>query len=390
MKQRRQRTASILLIGFFVIIAGLTLFSNTFQTAMLPKVATENSQKKKLNHLIKGSGSLTAKVKKKINSDTGGKIMTVHVKKDEFVKKDQVLVTFNNADLELQKQQLQLQEAEVQLKKQRLNRETLKEQFVAAHQSEDELAMRKAKRDLQLDQLDMDLAQQKIDSIRKELARNRTVTAPYAGRVTELEAEEGASVSPGQALLTLAKSSDGFEMSLELDEVVAELLQTGSEIPVSVKTKGDKILQVKGTVDEIRDAGAKGGGGAGSGASQDGKEEGGEGEAPKSRKTIVIHVLDDGIQGGEQATVQMEIGVKEQGLVLRKKLLKKDGKGSYVYVVREKKSSLGNKYLAEKAYVSTGDEVGDEVVILQGLTESDDIIAESSEPLQEGNRVRLK
>ncbi|MCQ6557082.1 efflux RND transporter periplasmic adaptor subunit [Paenibacillus mendelii] len=388
MKQTRQRAASILLISFFVLMAGLTLFSHTFQTAMLPKATTENPHKKTLSHVIKGTGPLTAIEKKEINSVSGGKIATVHVKKNMIVRKGQVLITLGRDNEEQLRQQLL--EAEVQLKKQSLNQETLRDRYIAARQAGDDSEIRKAKRDLQLDQLDMDLAQRKIEGMRKDLEHNSTVTAPYDGRVSELQVEDGDAVSPGQSLLTLVKSGAGFELSLVIDEAAANLLQTGSQIPVLVKKTKDKLVQMEGTVFEIREAGTSGGGSAldGQGAGS-GMASGGGAEAPKPGKTVVVHVPGDRIQENEEATVSMEIAAKEQGLVVRKELLKKDGQGSYVFLIREKKRSLGNTYTAEKVYVTTGDEINGEVIILQGLTISDNILTESSEPLQEGNHVRL-
>lgn len=371
MKLQRQRAVSMLLILFFVLLAGLTLFSNTFQTAMLPKVATEMPQKKSLSHSVKGSGIITAIEKKEISSENGGKVAVIHVKEEEAVKKGQPLISFDDADLEPLRQQLR--EAEIQIEKQRLTRELLKEQFVAAQHDGDEIAISKAKRDLQLDQLDKELAELKIGNMRKQLERSQSVTAPFDGIIIELNIAEGASVSAGQTVMKLVNPKAGFEMSFGLDGAAAELMELGSRLPVSIRTKEGKRLQAEGTIEEIKSA-----------------ESGSENASETAlRKTIVVHFFAEGMHEGNQAEIAQMIPAREQGLVLRKELLKKDGKGSYVFVVREVKSSLGNKYLAEKVYVAAGEEIGDEVIILRGLAPNDNVISESSEPLQEHNRVRL-
>lgn len=371
MKQRRQRAVSILLILFFVLLAGLTLFSNTFQTAMLPKVVTEMPQKKSLSHTIRGSGLITAKEKKEISSDNGGKIAAIHVKENEVVKKGQRLVTFDEAGKEQLRRQLR--EAELQLEKQLLNRELLQEQFVAAQHEGDPIAIGKAKRDLQLDQLDRELAELKMDNMRKDLEQSQSLTAPFEGIVTEIAVEEGVNASSGQVLMKLVNPKAGFEMSFMLDEAEAELLEPGSQLPVGVRMKEGRSLQAEGMIEEIKTADSAGGN---------------DPEAAPQR-IVVVHVSGEGIQEGDQANVIQMVPAKEQGLVLRKELLKKDGKGSYVFLVREAKSSLGNKYIAEKVYVATGEEVDGEVIILRGLTPNDQVISESSEPIQEHNRVRL-
>ena len=71
---KRQRLASALFILFFIVLTGLTLFSNTFQTAMLPKAAAEKPVKKTLSHSIKGSGVITPRQKTDLTSQSGWKV----------------------------------------------------------------------------------------------------------------------------------------------------------------------------------------------------------------------------------------------------------------------------------------------------------------------------
>jgi len=384
MSLRRQRVASILFILFFIVLAGLTLFSNTLQTAMLPKVATEKPVKKTLSRLIKGSGVMAPKETLDLVSESGWKVSKVHVKKDEQVKKGQILITFDSEDL-----QQQLMDAEDLLKKQDLNREVLKEQFIAAQQSGSEEAIRKAERDLESDRLDRNIARRKIEKMRKELSANRTLKAPFDGRVAEIKVKDGMNFPQGQPVLQLVRNGDEFQFSFTADSDSADLLQIDEQVVVDVK--GDIHKRIEGTIAGIKDA-PSGSGGSGptglpgnGGGSASGSEEG----AAQGQKTIVVSVSGSGLQGGEQASVVLEKSVKEQGMVIRKELIKKDGKGGYVFVVRERKSSLGNTYTAQKVYVTTGDENAEEIIVAGGLSPQDDIIIETSEPLQDGNRVRL-
>ncbi|WP_214626569.1 efflux RND transporter periplasmic adaptor subunit [Paenibacillus agaridevorans] len=381
---RRQRLASILFVLFFIVLAGLTLFSNTLQSAMLPKVATEKPVEKTLSHLIKGSGVIAPKETMNLVSDSGWQVSKVHVKEDEKVKKGQTLVTFDSTDLKQQ-----LMDAEDQLKKMDLNREALKEQFITAQQGGNAQATRKAERDLESDRLDRNIAQRKIESMRKELSEKMNLKAPSDGRITDLKAKEGQNVPQGQSVLTLVKSGSGFQFYFVADDASAALLQNGEKVAVDVK--GDKNKRVDGTIVEIKDApsGSGGGGAAGQPGNEGGSMNGGEEKGSQSQKTIVVSVSGEGLQGGEQVSVALEKSAKEQGLVIRKELIKKDGTGSYVFVVRENKSSLGNTYKVQKAYVTTGDANEEVIIVLGGLSPQDDIIVESSEPLQDGNRVRL-
>ncbi|WP_239615309.1 efflux RND transporter periplasmic adaptor subunit [Cohnella mopanensis] len=372
MVSRRQRVAGIALVVFLLLLAGLTLFSQTLQTALLPKVTTEKPGKKPMSHRIEGSGSLTPRRQTEIKSDNGWKVAKVHVRNDEQVKKGQVLITYDGTEA-----QQQLLDAEDELKKRNLNREVLQEQFVEAERAGDEAMIRKAKRDLELEKLDRDIAMRRIEALRKDLASKRTLTAPADGKVTNFQAEEGTSVPPGQPVLTLVETGEGFQFAFTVDKDSAVLIRKGEK--VSVDVDGDKPLQREGTVAEIKDASQ--GSGGGSVSNPDG--------GVNAQKTIIVYVSGDGLQGGESASVNWEKPFEEQGIVINKKWLKKDGNGSYVFVVREKRSSLGNTYTVQKAYVVTGKGNDEEIVVLGGVFPEEDIVTDSSEPLQQGNRVRL-
>ncbi|WP_020619009.1 efflux RND transporter periplasmic adaptor subunit [Paenibacillus daejeonensis] len=372
MVQRKQRMAGVALGVFLLVLAGFTLFSQTLQTALLPKVATAKPVKKTLSHHIEGNGLITPRKLLELNSDSGWKVEKVHVHKEEDVKKGQILVTFDGTELKQQ-----LLDAEDDMKKRALNRELLKEQFIAAQHAGDEREIRMAIRDLDLDRIDADIAKRRMESLRQELERKSTLTAPVDGKVTNLQAEAGMASPPGQPLLTLVETGKGFQFSFTIAKELADLMQIDEKVPVHVNE--DTALDIEGTVAEIKDAPS----GNGGGMPED------EDDVAKDQKTIVVHVPGDHLKGGESSRISLKKPFQEQGLVIDKNWLKKDATGSYVFVVRENRSSLGNTYTVQKAYVTTGKENGEEIVVLGGLYPEEDIVTESSEPLQEGNRIRL-
>ncbi|TCZ78462.1 efflux RND transporter periplasmic adaptor subunit [Paenibacillus albiflavus] len=380
MFQRRQRLASILFVTFFVILGGLTLFSNTFQTAMLPKVTTEKPSMKTLDRRIQGNGVLQPREQVELTSEGGSEVTKVHVELHEEVKKGQNLVTFDTTDA-----QQQVLDAEADLKKRYLNQEVLQEQCIVAYQSGDADALRKAKRDLEIDQLDLDIAKRKLDKLRKDVTKKGTIIAPFDGIIAKVEAKIGMIPSQGQALVTVVQRDAGYQFSFAIEEGAANLLQLDEEVSVLVKGSSDQRL--KGRIVEIQDATTSASdqsGGALSRASSEGETAG------AAKKTVVVAVSGDKLHSGEKASVNLEKKTSDPGLVINKHIVKKDGTGSFVLVVDMNQSTLGNTYTVRKAYISTGDENADEIIVLKGLTTRDDIIAESSEPLQEGNRIRLQ
>ncbi|GAA3400666.1 efflux RND transporter periplasmic adaptor subunit [Paenibacillus hodogayensis] len=376
---QKQRIAGIALVVFLLVLAGFTLFSQTLQTVLLPKVTTEKPAKKTLTYRIEGSGLIAPRRQTELNSDSGWKVVKVHVRNDEQVKKGQVLVTFDETEA-----QRQLLDAEDELKKKNLNRELLQEQFVDAQRAGDEEMIRKAKRSLELDQLDRDIAMRRIETMRNDLARKGTLLAPADGKVLNVQAKEGMNVPQGQPALTLVEVGEGFQFTFTVSKDFADLMRKDEKVPVTVN--GDEPRQIEGTVAEIKDASSgSGGGGANKPDADSGNPDGGA----KGQKTIVVYVSGEGLQGGESASVNLEKPLKEQGIVINKKWIKKDGSGSYVFVIRENRSSLGNTYTVQKAYVKTGKGTDEEIVVLGGVYLGEEIVTESSAPLQEGNRVRL-
>ena len=362
---KRQRLTAALFILFFAILAGLTFFSSTLETMMLPKVITEKLASKTLVHNVTGSGVLTPRKQVELLNETGSKILQVHVKVNDEVKKGQKLVTFDSSDLDEQ-----LYQEEMALKKHNMNREVLKENLVNALRDGDEQVIVKAKRDFELDNMDLEMAQRKLNKLRKEKADKQTLTAPFDGKITKLIDEDSMNASQGGAILTLMDSGKGFEFLFAVDSGNTAIFQIGSDVPVRL-VKDNKL--VNGTIEEIKAASRE--------KSEDSPDE--------SSYQVVVSVIDDGLQGGEQVSLDIKKESDEKGFVLPKKWVHKDATGSYVYVVEEKKSSLGNTFHARKTYILTGDSTEDEVVAVSGLSPHDQIIIESSEPLQEGNRIRI-
>jgi len=363
---KRQRLTAALFVLFFAILAGLTFFSSTLETMTLPKVVTEKLTSKSLVHQVKGSGVLTPRKQVDLLNETGSKIVKVHVKENAEVKKGQKLVTFDSSDLDEQ-----IYQEETALKKQKLNREILEEDMLNALIGGDEQVIAKAERALELDNMDLELAQRKMNKLRKDKADKQTLTAPFDGKVTKITAEDSMNASQGGTILTLMDSGKGFEFSFAVESDNTALFEIGSK--VSVRLQKDNTL-VNGVIEEIK------------AASQESSE---EDSSDKSSYQVVVSVSDDGIKGGEQVSLDIKKESNEKGYVLPKKWVHKDTTGSYVFVIEEKKSSLGNTFNARKAYIVTGDSTEDEIVAVSGLSPDDEIIIESSEPLQEGNRIRV-
>lgn len=367
----RKRWAPTLFLMFFVVLAGLTLFTNTIRTMTLPKVIAEKAAEDRMTHLVEGHGTVAPKRQDDLVSESGWRVAHVYVKRGDAVVQGQVLVTFDGTELE----QMLLDEEAARQKRQ-LRMGELEEAFKMAMRNGDADAIAKAKRDLNVGQLDEEISQRKIYALRKELEQKKVLAAPYAGIVADIEAREGLRVPQGQKVLTLTGVGEGFEAVFTLQADSAARLALEEEVPVTIQ--GGAAKRVTGVVTAFGEAsfgGASGDGTGGAGAS-------------KAQRTVVVTLAGANWKGGEQAAIRIEKPSAEEGVVLRKDYVKRDGKGHYVFLVRETKSSLGNAYYAQKKYVRILDETAEEMVV-EGLSGQAVVITESSAPLQDGNPIRL-
>jgi HlyD family secretion protein len=141
------------------------------------------------------------------------------------------------------------------------------------------------------------------------------------------------------------------------------------------------IRMIDGTIDEITPA-----------EPRTGSSNGKPGLPPSiPQKSLRIRLADSQLKGGEKAEVKWEKRSQQEGLVLSNEAIHEDSEGTFVYKMEEMRGTLGNSYMARKVRIQSSEENGKKTMIQADNLYMDDlIIMESSEPLQDGNRVRLQ
>lgn len=190
-------------------------------------------------------------------------------------------------------------------------------------------------------------------------------------------------MAPGQSVLKLVKTEEGFQFTLTVEEEKADLLEIGEQVKLNLKAMKKK--GVEGTITEIKEPDNSDGAGLIRVGMTEREELKGRSRKRRSsfhyragasrRRASHCRVAKTGCRAG--AGHSQRAGQERQH---RKLCLCRSGA----------KSALGNTYRAQKAYLMTGEENGDEIIILGGISDQDSIIADSSEPLEDGNRVRVE
>lgn len=375
--QRRKRILQFVFMGFMVLLLLFTLFSNTLQSLTLPKVTTEQPKQGGIVLSIEGSGILQPIVEAKLSSSTGWKVQRVLVKEGERVKKGQKLITYDNPAA---RQEIKLEVTN--LEKQRIEQQNLQDQFILSSIEEDELKLRSAKREIEKGKLDIAAQERKINEMKERLAKDQMLTAPFDGIVTKLNAVEGLA-SAGEPDVIVSNSSQGYRFIVGADakRLSSIGLSVGERIEVEVHTDKEQQASVMdGIIEEIANAEPLRGGSS---------EEAEAAAIPQ--KSIRIKLIDAKLNGGEQARIKVEKSSLDQGLLISNEAIHQDREGMYVFVVEEQPGALGNVFAARKVNIKFSQRNDKETMIqTDSIYEQDKIILDSSEPLQDGDRIRLE
>lgn len=367
---RRKRTLRWAIALFVLGLLLLTYLSATIQSLALPKVAVKEPTMGSLDLSVNEDAYLQPAYSAPLTPLGNWKVTGVYAKKGDRVKQGDPLLTFDPAETEraLEDDRTRYEQQKIRLS-----------QLVAAlkpllRDGSDAASIERQKQDIETQKLDMAIAARKIADLEKQIRDGRILRAPFDGVVTSLSAEEGITASQGQQVCIVASDASGYELQIAASGDAASALQIGREAEVVVDEQD--FRQLTGKIASITNASEQGG------ASGNGGDTGG--------KTITIDVAGTGLSPGLKATVFIRQESGKPGLKLPASALRTDDGGSYVFTVTVKEGPLGSSYFAKKTYVETGGENEDTVVIKSGLMPAERIVTDTSEPLSDGDRIRLE
>jgi HlyD family secretion protein len=366
-KKRGIRLAAGLFIGSLLV---LTFFSNTYRQLTLPKVSVAKAEFGQLAHNIEGSGALEPERTASLYDRSGWKVLEVLVKEGDTVTEGQKLITFDSSQAERT-----IADEQDRYKQQQLRMEKLQNDLKATGIGGDEDKVESIKRDIASLRLDMDIQSRKLANLREELREKSALVAPFSGIVTELRAEEGLTVSQGQAAAEIADPSQGLNLTVNVKTELADRLVPGES--VQVRIKGTTPRLITGKVHSVEKTAAA-------------NQQGGSGSSGGSGKEVTVRVNDKALTGGELAEFELTKRTGSPRPLIPNEAIHQDGGGEYVFVVEEKKRPLGNEFRVGKKYINTDDSDETSTALMGGMDPQAKIVTESAEPLSDGDRVRLE
>ncbi|WP_027629949.1 efflux RND transporter periplasmic adaptor subunit [Ruminiclostridium cellobioparum] len=427
-KTGRRRLMGKATVIFLAVILLLTFFSNSINSFTLPKVTYETAASGALIKEVSGTGKVEAKSFHDLYVKSSMKVTEITVKVGDTVKQGQKLLTLDTSELENQIKDEQDKFAQLELSLEKLldtgeklkeagspqsllnldkavelarqsaekagrNYEDSKSLYEMGAAAANELADAKTacentnteyeiaknnrekalsdnkrdiennKRDIETNRLNISIAQRKIDDLRKQAGMS-TVSAPCDGIITELYYSEGMTANSSQPLYKIADAKGGFQFTAAVDISAAEYIEPGDEAELTISS-GNRTI--KGVVSQLKDNQQQMG----------------------VKKDVLIDISAEDLIGGESGTANIKKGMGSYKTLVSNSAVGQDNDGNFVYVLKERKGTLGNEFYVEKVIVNIGDSDNVKTAVLSGVTSADKIVSDSDKPLSDGSRVRI-
>lgn len=178
-----------------------------------------------LTDKLVAAGTILPDEQVEISAETSGRITNIHFEEGSYINQNELLVTVNNTDLlaqlERNSHQLQLAEAREKRQKSLLERQGISQQ--AYDQVYAELSILKAEEALLQAQLEKTL-----------------IRAPFDGHLGLRHVSEGAYISPGMKIVSLAKTQP-VKIEFSVPERYAPYLDVGNTITFAVDNQGGAL-----------------------------------------------------------------------------------------------------------------------------------------------------
>ncbi|WP_081211857.1 efflux RND transporter periplasmic adaptor subunit [Salegentibacter sediminis] len=306
------------------------------------------------------SGTVEAENNATLSTRMMGYINKVHVNIGDKVKKGQVLVSINNADLQAKRAQVNAGINEATVAFQNAKKDYERFQALFAENSASQKEVDDITANYEMAKARLESAKAMKNEIDAQFAY-ANIRAPFSGVVTNKFVENGDMANPGMPLIAIEAPGD-FEIRASVPEASIGAVKTGEEVEVLIKSL-DQAL--KGKVVEVSSSSSKTGG-----------------QFPVK---IALEKTDLPVRSGMYATVQfpIETDEKTQGPVtVSKEAIITQGDLHGVYTVSQQNTAM-------LRWLRLGRSYGDRVEVLSGLSADEAYIISAEGKLYNGAKVKM-
>lgn len=286
--------------------------------------------------------------------------------KNDLAKESKVLsglqetLAEKNAKVEELSGAMPLEEAKAAVKE---KRKALTQMLLALSNKKEEDALVQ-----QSDNLDMQAAKEKIEKQKQlvEKLKNsndiKEIKAKEEGIVAQIDFKEGDSVTAEAPLAKIQLSESGYIVKVTITKAQSKLIKVGNE--ATVENVWDEDLEA--SVKSIR----------------------ADTENPNQNMIVTFEVKGN-VEVGQNLALSVGEKSNRYDAVVPNNAIREDSKGKFVLIVTVKGTPLGNRYKVKRADVEVLASDDTSSGVNGGVYEYDNVVTNSSKPLEEGMQVRL-
>ena len=314
-----------------------------------PLITTLKIKDTVFNHYVELQGNVNTKQNLVIYPEYSGILSRVYVKEGQRVFKGQQLAKIDDGGLSLQVSQLQIQ---ADLAKTTFERQ----QRLWNQKIGSEIQYLQAKSNYQ--------AQQKAVKQLQQQVNKTIVRAPFTGIIDNVITEQGSVVAPGQSQLFRIINLQNMYIETDVPERYITNIVKGKnvvvEFPILGKTIDAKIRQASSFINP-------------------------------ANRTFKIEVAIDNkkkeIKPNLTAKLKINDYTSKKAVLIPQSIISENAEGKqYVYAITDKTK---NKAKAKRVFIETGKTQGDNIEILSGLQNGDEIIEEGARSVKDGQDVKI-
>ena len=314
----------------------------------IPLITTFKAHQKVFTHYVELQGSVDTKQNLVIYPEYQGILSKVYVKEGQKVSQGQTLAKIDDGGLSQQLAQLEIQLGLAKTTYERQKR--LWEQKIG---SEIQYLQTKSSYEAQV---------KAIDQLKEQIAKT-VVRAPFSGTIDDVITEQGSVVGAGQALFRIVNLKNMYIETDVPERFISEVVK-GKKVRVEFPILG-KIIDTK-----VRQAGNF---------------------INPANRTFRVEV---GIPNGEKnikpnLTAKLKINdyTNEKAILIPQSIISENAEGEqYVYTIVDR---ADNKAKAKRVIIKTGKTQGDEIEVISGLENGNEIIEEGARSVKDGQEVKI-
>ncbi len=315
----------------------------------IPLITTFAAKETVFNHFVELQGNVSTKQNVVIYPEFSGTLTRVYVKEGQKVGKGQILAKIDDGGLSQQLTQLQIQ---ADLAKTTFERqERLWNQKIGS-----EIQYLQAKSSYE--------AQEQAVSQLKQQVGKTVVRAPFSGTIDDVITEQGTVVAPGQSMLFRIVNLQDMYIETDVPERYISNVIPGKKVEVEFPILGKKLDA------KIRQAGNF------------------INPANRTFKAeIAINNKNNNIKPNLTAKLKINDYTSDNAILIKQSIISENAEGEqYVYIVSNKNDSMAK---AKRVIIETGKTQGDNIEVLSGLKNGDEIIDEGARSVKDGQDVKI-